>query len=322
MDFTKLTILLVVVLFCCLHGSLNTNNLWSFDKKLLFLNQPCGHDGICKTCANEILVCPECSTTVEGSKDAQMRCQLKPLALGSAFNSSVDPDVEATPSRSNGTRLKSNASMEIFGGTEPDLESGSDESSSDDEEALLSTPSTFVLNKPRRLSAGVERQGIVGEQGPSTEDTCGGDIPVEDNVQFVEGNAQEIFETEQVLDLESSARADDRLEFESTPTLVSPAELVVQEVPEYVENEEGDCPTLTKKVDNSNVEDRPRIISKRRNPTEPSNCPKRNLRKDGKTDVLVTSQKKEVLRLLADQQAQSITKESGAGRSKRSSYRK
>lgn len=251
-----------------------------------------------------------------------MRCQLKPLALGSAFNSSVKPDVEATPSRSNGTRLKSNASMEIFGGTEPVLESGSDESSSDDEEALLSTLSAFVLNKPRRLSAGAASQGNVVEQGPSTEDTCGGDTPVEDSVQFVEGSAREISESEEMLGLESSARADDILEIESTPTIVSPVEMVVEEVPEYVENEEGDCPAPTKKVDNSNVCSQPRNISKRRNPTEPSNCPKRNLRKDGKTDVLVTSQKKEVLRLLADQQAQSVTKESGAGRSKRSSYRK
>ena len=138
----------------------------------------------------------------------------------------------------------------------------------------------------------------------------------------MEGSAREISEAEEVLGLESSARADDRLEIDSTPTVVSPAEMEVQEVLENVENGEGDCPALTKKVENRNVEDRPRNISKRRNPTEPSICPKRNLRKDGKTDVLVTSQKKEVLRLLADQQAQSVTKESGTGRSKRSSYRK
>jgi len=43
--------------------------------------------------------------------------------------------------------------MEIFGGREAELQSSSEESS-DDEEALLGTPSTFVLNKPRRLSAG------------------------------------------------------------------------------------------------------------------------------------------------------------------------
>lgn len=59
---------------------------------------------------------------MEGSKDTYLMSALKPLALGSAFNSSVEPDVEATPSRSNSTRRKSSASMEIFGGREPELE--------------------------------------------------------------------------------------------------------------------------------------------------------------------------------------------------------
>lgn len=259
---------------------------------------------------------------MEGSKDTQMMCELKPLALGSAFNSSVEPDVEATPSRSNSTRRKSIASMEIFGGREADLESGSEESSSDDEEALLSTPS-FVLNKPRRLSAGAASQGNVGEQrSSSSDDTSGRDTPVENNGQCVEGNAPEFTPIEEMLGSASPARVDERLEIVSTATTVIPDDMLVVEVPHLVGNVEGDCPVPTKKVDSSTVCSQTRTLSKRRNPTEPNNCPKRTLRKDGKTDVLVSSQKKEVLRLLADQQAQSVTKESGVGRSKRSSSRK
>jgi hypothetical protein len=244
---------------------------------------------------------------VEGSKDTQMMRELKPLALGLAFNSSVEPDVEATPSRSNGTRRKSVASMEIFGGREADLESGSEESSSDDEEALLSLPS--VLNKPRRLSVGVASQGNVGaSQGnggelrsSSTDDTSGGDTPVEDNVHCVEGNALEFTPIEEMLGSASPTRADESLETVSTPTSVSPKEILVPEVPHLVGNVEGDCPVPTRKIDNTTLCSQTRMLSKRRNPTEPNNCSKRTLRKDGKMDVLVSSQKKEVLRLLADE---------------------
>lgn len=259
---------------------------------------------------------------MEGSKDTYLMSALKPLALGSAFNSSVEPDVEATPSRSNSTRRKSTASMEIFGGTEPELESGSGESS-DDEEALLMTPSAFVLNKPRRLSAGTASQrNDDGQRCSSSDDTTDGDVPVEICGQVVDGTAADPSTVDDMDRNASTEVEEERLEETPSTNLITAVEREEVQVIHSAEDIERESLISSKNLDDSNFGSQTRTLSKRRNPTEANNGPKRILRKDGKMDVLVPSQKKEVLRLLADQQANSVTRELEARRSKRSSSQK
>ena len=44
--------------------------------------QPCGHSGVCKKCAGEILFCPTCFGLVEGCRDPKFTVPLRPLAFG------------------------------------------------------------------------------------------------------------------------------------------------------------------------------------------------------------------------------------------------
>lgn len=117
-----------------------------------FIWQPCGHSGICKGCAGDIFLCPTCQEIVDGARDSKLVPQLAPLALGSAFNCSIDPEVDEKSGRSNPCPRPSGNGMEIFGGQEADLSSNS-EDTTEDETEFLHTVSTTVLNKPKRLLA-------------------------------------------------------------------------------------------------------------------------------------------------------------------------
>ena len=56
--------------------------------------QPCGHCGVCKKCAGEILFCPTCSAIIESYRDPKLMTPLRPFTFGDAFNSTIQPDVE------------------------------------------------------------------------------------------------------------------------------------------------------------------------------------------------------------------------------------
>jgi len=143
-----------------------------------------------------------------------------------------------------------------------------------------------------------------------------------ENGGLLEGQAADSTLVQEKVGLGSLGVAIERLENSMSPPLpphsCTPDERVDLEVP-FLGDVEGDGLVSSKKVDN-NIECSQTLKGgKRRNPTYSDNSQKRILRKDGKTDVVVSSQKKEVLRLLADLQPQ---KETGTARSKRSSSRK
>ena len=51
--------------------------------------QPCGHYGVCKKCADEILFCPTCSEIIDSFRDPKLIAPLRPLSFGDAFNSVI-----------------------------------------------------------------------------------------------------------------------------------------------------------------------------------------------------------------------------------------
>jgi len=87
----------------------------------LFL-QPCGHCGVCKKCAGEILLCLACFGVVEGYRDPKLCTRLRPLAFGDAFNSDIQPNIEM-PSKKAKRLKRINNNMEIVGGRELELHS-------------------------------------------------------------------------------------------------------------------------------------------------------------------------------------------------------
>jgi len=69
---------------------------------------------------------------------------LRPLTFGDAFNFAIQPD-EEMPSEKAKRHRRTNTTMEIFGGREPELHSESEESS-EDEETLLNTLTPTIFN--------------------------------------------------------------------------------------------------------------------------------------------------------------------------------
>ena len=136
--------------------------------------QPCGHCGVCKKCAGEILFCSTCSGLVEGCTDPKLITPLRPLSFGDAFNSAIQPDVEMLSGKAK-RRRRNSTSMEIFGGREPQLHSESEESSKD-EETILNTPAATIFNKPKRLCASApnvqKSEGYCSEGELRDHDDC------------------------------------------------------------------------------------------------------------------------------------------------------
>jgi hypothetical protein len=101
-----------------------------------------------------MLLCPNCCEIISGSTDTTLVPHLQPLGLRSAFNSSIEPDLEQRARKQKQKEGNVSTGMEVLGGKEADLESDFDEGSTDDEYNILNTPAVPSSNRPKRLSIG------------------------------------------------------------------------------------------------------------------------------------------------------------------------
>ena len=251
--------------------------------------QPCGHSGVCKKCAGEILFCPTCSGLVEGCQDPKFTVPLRPLAFGDAFNSSIQPDVEMPSEKAKRNRTM-NTSMEIFGGREPELHSQSEESSEDKDTILNCTPVTTMYTKPKRICALTPTVKSLEEYGSKVELKDHEDCAVEDNSNHELSQPRtpsepQIGPTTRIIVFDSECTANVPLLHEESNTMEIPVA-------------EMDGPTSHTST-GSKFERDTSCGSKRRNTSKSQTKPKRMTRHHSKH-----TQAKEVLRLLADQQTQ------------------
>ena len=128
--------------------------------------QPCGHTCVCTTCAKDLLLCPTCCDVISGSKRANPKPISTIVGLGNAFNASVQPVVRRTIRYLTNKRAKSVtqgcSGMEIHGFKEPDFDFDFDESNSEDDLAILETPTGSLQNRPRRASCGSGNSVLLG----------------------------------------------------------------------------------------------------------------------------------------------------------------
>lgn len=252
--------------------------------------QPCGHCGVCKKCAGDILVCPTCSGIVEGCRDSKLKPLLRPLALGDAFNSAIQPDIEMPSKKCKSNRKRINPSMEIFGGRERELDSRS-EDSSEDEETFLNTPATTVIfNRSKQLCASghtVERiEGCSSEGGLGDEE----DRAIEDD-----GNNELHLQKTSTEHQMGSTVGVNSLDTKCTTT-----DSLLHD-----ESNKEDSPILEQERYTSHTsigaesEGGTKSGNKRRSSAERESQPKRHMMNHSKP-----THAKEVLRLLADQQSQ------------------
>ena len=127
--------------------------------------QPCGHTCVCTTCAKDLLLCPTCCDVISGSKRANPKPLSTIVGLGNAFNASVQPVVRRTIRLPTTKRAKivtqGCSGMEIHGFKEPDFDFDS-ESNSEDDLAILETPTGSLQNRPRRASCGSGNSVLLG----------------------------------------------------------------------------------------------------------------------------------------------------------------
>ena len=247
--------------------------------------QPCGHRGVCKKYAGEILFCPTCSGLVEGCQDPKFTVPLRPLAFGDAFNSSIQPDVEMPSEKAKRNRTM-NTSMEIFGGHELELHSQSEESS-EDEDIILNTP---VTTKPKRICALTPTVKSLEEYGSEVELKDHEDYAVEDNSNHELSQPRtpsepQIGPTTGINVFDSECTTNVPLLHEESNTMETPVAKM-------------DGPASHTSTGSKFERDTSCRI-KHRNTSESQTKPKRMTRHHSKHN-----QTKEVLRLLADQQTQ------------------
>ena len=270
--------------------------------------QPCGHTCVCTTCAKDLLLCPTCCDLISGSTRANPKPISTMVGLGNAFNASVQPVVRKTirfPSNKRAKTISQGRSgMEIHGFKEPDFDFDSDESNSEDDLAILETPTSALLNRPKRASCGSGNSVLLGLNDTYTDSSdeeeergCPSDsIPIQD-ANHTSSNLEN--------------KLDQSLDALDSKEKVTNSFLDVNGLPACASVDiQSECVQIVESHDNI-----PHV--KRKNPTMPGNFAKRVTRTEGPAEdpsAFLSKQggqkpvaNKEVMKLLASSPSKSAS---------------